>query len=151
MVREIEHVRADGRILSESMTLEKMLELGWEPSICPVVRWQYNGEVVEIRHNRGLQAKVLSNRNLVVCLRIDADLETLCVFNADGTVRHFIPNVQQIRDLRQEGTFRWFEELANDAPADQIGVTFEVESNSAMYAMILDAGTGQIIKCEQIS
>ena len=153
MITDLQEIRADGKVIAEAMTFAQMRALGWQPCLLTSVRWNDDGRTVELKHAAGLNVEVLPNRELVAALvNDDASAQTnrLCVFNRDGSLRHELANVQDIRGTAEAGSFGWFERAQSPDP-NLIHVVFELERNRATYWLDLDAANGRIIGSRQVS
>lgn len=153
MISDLQEIRADGKVIAEAMTSAQMRALGWQPCLVTSVRWNDDGRTVELKHAAGLNVEVLPSRELVAALvNDDASAQTnrLCVFNRDGSLRHRLANVQDIRGTAEAGSFGWFERVQSSGP-NAIHVVFELDRSRATYWLELDAANGRIIGSRQVS
>ena len=159
MITNFQQIRADGKLLPNDMNIEEMFARGWEPCKVTLIRWDNNGQSVEMKHEGGMLAEVLPSKELIVILigeelnpKSDdmSALNNVSVFNADGSLRHIISNTQEIRGKQEPGSFAWFEKF--DSPSkDTIGLVFEPNINRAQYLMVLDALNGTLSVARQMS
>jgi hypothetical protein len=136
--------RRDGRIIDESMTVDKLLQLGWPVDKIAAVSWDLDGKTIEIRSQHGILAKLLPARDGVALLEsLDEKglVGSLTVVNVDGTRRFAVPNVQPVRGRSERGRFRWFEPARVTSPPC-FGVIFELDRDHSQYQLDLDVATG---------
>lgn len=159
MITDFQQIRADGKLLPNDMNIEEMFARGWESCKVTLIRWNNNGQPVEMNHEGGMLAEILPSKELMVVL-IGEELEPksddmsalnkVSVFNADGSLRYTISNTQEIRGKQELGSFCWFERM-DSSDKNTIGVVFELDINGAQYLMSLDAFNGVVSVSKQMS
>jgi len=68
VIRGFELLRADGRVIDESLTSDRMKELGWAPSKVVEVRWRWAARRLKLSNHSGLEAMVIPDRQQLAVL-----------------------------------------------------------------------------------
>lgn len=139
-------IRADGKIIPDQEDFN-IFKLGWEPCKIVAVYWNYNGRRVEFHDDSetGIRLDYVKELNMIVFLKSLNTEPNPCfmtVYNADGSIRFRIPNVQKIRGIEREGKFLWLVDYTDEYPG-HYGVVFQVDDYNAMYNILFDLETGE--------
>jgi len=150
MISNLREIRADGKVIEESMRFQDMLALNWAPCLVTGVEWQADSAPIRIVHEPGMAAKVLPGRRFVVLLKNEARGTEDCsvhIMNSDGTVRHKLSNTQYVGGLinaAEMGTFGWLEDAPELGP-DAFRIAFEPRRNRSMFWLDIDAVSGNVL------
>lgn len=153
MISHLQEIRADGKVIDETMDFDRMSTLGWAPCRVTKLRWQNDGRQVEVRREAGVVVQRLhSGRFLpaLVTMAIDSPASRLCVLNADGSLRLDVPDVQLLAGHAERGAFGWFEKPPAES-GNVFRVVFEVARNQAQFAIDIDAESGRVLCTLQMS
>ncbi len=116
-IEQFQQVRSDGHVIHETMDVTAIFALG-EPRKIVELQWRGEAGPVAVSWPGGVLAKVLPNRENVVCIDLTEpkNARTLTVLNADGSV---------LRSMSiSTGHYGWFEPARNSDP-DVIGVVVD--------------------------
>jgi hypothetical protein len=142
-------LRADGRVITEEMTVEQIGALG---EICKVVEvcWTNTStqQAVSIKSQFGVIADVVSGRKFVAArvFAKKADSELL-VFDSNGQIHCTLSKIQVINENQESGQFVWFTS-AHQERDGIFGVIFQADNSTVgQYWMDIDAATGNVVEC----
>ncbi|WP_297926162.1 hypothetical protein [Metallibacterium sp.] len=139
-----ERIRADGKIIDESMKAADMFALGFPEKIVEI-KWRNYDDEVSLQFPYGVLAAVVAGRNFLAINESDAQGQrSLWVLNSDGTRRLQVSDVQEIGAQAEAVSYRWFEGARNNAP-NAFGVVFERLSDKSMFQVDIDAEGGNAI------
>jgi hypothetical protein len=146
-IGSFKQLRSDGNIISEDMTVEMMIGLGWQPSTVTEFSWKCNDQLVSKCFQFGVISKLLPNRKAIAALiskNEEQSQEELIVISSDGSDKFRISNIQDIAGRQREGVFCWFEPPKNTSQSS-FGAVFRSIEDGAMFQVDIDAVTGQVI------
>ena len=153
MIRHLQEIRADGKVIDETMDFDAMSALGWAPCRVTALRWEHDGRPVDLHYESGVTVRRLRGGRFLAALVLSADDASgprLCVLDADGREHLDLPNTLNLAGRDEPGAYRWFE----DAPAgggNLFRVVFELARNQAQFAIDVDAESGQVQRTLQMS
>ena len=139
-------IRRDGKTIREGATVEDIAALGpIEKTV--EIRWNNRGRSVSLASPNGIWAIVVPGRNFVAVMQemnSTTHQAELSVFNADGSQRLVIPNVQTFRGHTYKGSFGWFA-TRKDKPQDTFSAIFQPANSGLDYRLDINAADGQVI------
>ena len=146
MITGFEHIREDGKVITESMTIDRIIA---EWPICRVidVQWQWQGKRLNVAHPLGLLAVLVPGRqHLAVLMNTDDSCQdaSLHVISGDGQRSVLISDRLLIRDTVEAGTYVWFEYRKHDR-SGVFTCVFSRARDQSMYNVDIDAATGGIL------
>ncbi|MFM2483470.1 hypothetical protein [Celerinatantimonas sp. YJH-8] len=153
VIKNFRQIRRDGKIIEESMSLDKIISLGW--GVEKVIELQWNAGDENISTFKGkyaLLGEVVPNRKAVAVLNfLDEKClnSSLSILDINGKEKIRIENEIFIQGERREGKFSWFSKPKNVLPSI-IGVVFELSSDHSMYLIDIDTDTGGFVGEPQI-
>lgn len=144
-IQNFREIRRDGKVIYESMKVEDIFALGPTEKIVEV-QWHNGPQLISLAANYGVSARVVPGREFVAANEHDdsGQKRMLSIFNADGSRRFQLSNIQSIRGKDEAGDFRWFEPSRTDAP-NVFGVVFNRTSDDSMFQLDIDATTGGVV------
>ncbi len=141
MIRGFECVRADGRVIDESMTLDRMIDLGWIPNKVVQVCWRWKAQRLCLANHFGLLAMVVPDRQrLAVLWNHDAQGQdaTLYVVEGDNQRLTKVPNEVVIKGKAETVTYSWLERSENESLSAFTCICIRRRDQS-MYRVEIDA------------
>ncbi|GAB2590276.1 hypothetical protein ISP15_17805 [Dyella jejuensis] len=143
-IQDFERIRADGKIIDESMTAADMFALG-SPEKVIEIKWRSHDGIVSLHFPHGVLATVVAGRNFVAINESDAQgRRSLWVLNSDGKKRLQVSDIQEIGAQAEVGSYRWFEGARKNAP-NVFGVVFERVSDKSVFQLDIDAEHGNAL------
>ena len=138
-VTRFRSIRADGKVIDESMTVADMLARGWNPATVVAIEWESAGDTVSLRSEDGVAAHVVPGRRFVAVI----ERGVLRILHADGSPGAAISSVQTIRGRQLHGSFAWFEPPRTQS-MDAFGSVFLTGGNGD-FQIDVDAATGRVL------
>ncbi|OEF06388.1 hypothetical protein [Vibrio genomosp. F10] len=89
-------IRADGKQVDDSMSLDELLAKGWKPSPVIEIQWMYLGKRYNLKNTDGMSAVLLNDGATIAVLHWDYPYNTFDFLNPDGGQRFLISNEQSI-------------------------------------------------------
>ena len=140
-------VRADGKLVPASMTVNEMLSLGWTPSKVTGLRWRNDSTVVGFEWPQGVHAVVVPGENFVAAIldgnESDAD-SRLVVLSTDGSVHGNVESCLSASGVDLEGHYSWFEP-AMEPEIDKFGAVFQ-DKGGSLFRCDIDARQAMLLK-----
>lgn len=147
MIRGFECVRADGRVIDESMTLDRMIDLGWVPNKVVEVCWRWKAQRLRLANHLGLLAMVVPDRqHLAVLWNHDAQGHDATLYVVEGDNRRLtqVPSEVLINGNVEAVTYCWFEHSEHESLSAFTCVCTR-RRDQAMYQVEIDAGSATIL------
>ncbi len=147
MICDFEEVREDGKVIDESMTVERIVALGWPPCKVVEARWRWQEQPLNIAHRLGFLAIVVPDRQHLAILwnndesGVDA---TLYVISGDRHRQMKIDDQLLINGKIEPGIYSWFEHFAHESPS-VFTCMFSRQRDQAMFRVDIDAASGAVI------
>ncbi|QOV89919.1 hypothetical protein [Humisphaera borealis] len=132
-------VRNDGRIITKTITLEKMAKLGWAPDLVVQLRWNWNGKRVVKNYPTGVLGKHLEPHDRVAVIVDESGLQVL---DGEGGLVFTVSDRIEVNGNQVRGAYRWFEPLPKPS-ASRFGAVLE-DPEGRLYQVEIDVGTGAI-------
>lgn len=146
MITNFREIRGDGKVIDRSVTIDKMIDLGWMPDKVVRLEWMYDGSSVVIENKFGILSKVLYGENKVVMLlnRDDVhDKKDLVIVDGLGGNERKIPNKLDILGREVVGKFVWFEDAALNL-SGCFSVVFE-DPDKNLFEIAVNVITGCLV------
>jgi hypothetical protein len=145
-VCDFEEVRADGKIIPATMTLEQLLASGWGPCKVVALRWSHDGSRIEFHVRGSVLAAVVPGENFVAALLSDQTTgppDRLVVLSPDGTEYRSVAHCIRFMGAERDG--RWVGlELPANARSNVFGAIFQSPCDGDFLCDI-DASTAQVV------
>lgn len=147
MVRGFECVRADERVIHESITSDQMARLGWSPCKVVEVRWRWQAKRLKLANHFGMQAIVLpGRRGLAVLWNHDASGNATTLYLVDGDTQRLskIPDQIAINGQLDDGSYYWLGCSPHDS-SNVFTCMYSRKYDHAIFRVDVDAESGSIL------
>lgn len=141
-ISNFSEVRADGRTIPSTMTVNDMLAAGWESSKVIMLKWTQEEEPVEIYGKYGVHGIVVPGGNFVAAIYEEGETDKftkLAILLPDGSIHGELKNSITISTRKIYGCYKWFEPATNPR-TNTFGVVFQTE-NDGDFICDVDANT----------
>lgn len=148
-IESLNHIRRDGKIITEGMDIGALIEKGWEPQPTVRIEWKSNGCSYASDYPDGVLAKVLPGRQLLALIEPGPEGGQLCnrlvVRNAQGERRYVIDGQQPFEGIPKNGKFLWFEPSPQQ-PDQWFGAVLEANDRNGVQQFLLsfEIETGEL-------
>ena len=148
IIKFFKEIRRDGKVIDEKTTVEDMLAKGWGAEKIVAIKWRYGKDIIEIKNEDGILAKVVEDASAVVGKFYINNAGVLKVINPDGTLRFAISNIQRINEEYIDGVYEWFEYL-DGMPESSFSIVFKDKKNDNLFVLSIDANTGELLSANR--
>ncbi|GFM35111.1 hypothetical protein [Desulfovibrio subterraneus] len=147
-ITQLIEICRDGTVIDEAMTIEDVIALEGNEKVVEV-RWRNGSHSISIRDDCGLWVKIVAGGSFVAVSRYDeSGKHAMFVFNANGTQRFQLPNVQIINGKSEDGEFLWIEEPYTKS-ANVFRAIFERVSDHSQWWLDINAESGEAVRVHE--
>ena len=133
-IANLVQVRADGKVLPTSMTVNQILALGLPPCKTTALRWINAAKLIEVSAPHGVHGIVVTGDRFVAAIFAEDEQGAstrLAILSPDGFELGTLANEVEVSGRRFSGHYDWFEPAMVDMPST-FGVVFQTETKGAL-------------------
>jgi hypothetical protein len=145
---DFREIRADGKQVDDSMSIEELLAKGWKPSPVIEIQWKCSGKSYNLKNADGLSAVLLNDGATIAVLYWNYPNNTFDFLNSDGSQRFLISNEQSIEGELSIGSF------SSPSSEDVEGhacckVIFDSPLLHNLFEIYIDAVKGNVVHADE--
>lgn len=152
-ISKIKEIRKDGKMIDESLTLTKLIQMGWLPSKIIEIKWEFDGKTISLKSDYGFLNRVTDDRQHLAVMEDIDPTGAVCefrIYDGHGKLQRIIPNQIPLRNNERTGMFRNFRPPQVKTPT-ALGAVFDADADptgtltdGGAWQVDIDSGTGVI-------